>query len=216
MEALGYKVTYYEEVEEKWNVWTHGLGFVLSVLVFPFLIYKALGSGSVNVVISYVIYGVSMMVLYASSTLYHSAKNRKLRYYLNILDHSAIYVLIAGSYAPICLVVLEGRIGWWIFGISWVVAILGILYKIYFIGRFRVISVLSYLLMGWIILFFLNSLMENLPIWGQRWLLFGGVFYSIGAYFYAATHIKFNHLIFHVLTLLGSLCHFISIYYHAI
>lgn len=115
METLGYKVTYYEEAEEKWNVWTHGLGFVLSVLVFPFLIYKALCSGSVNAVISYVIYGVSMIVLYASSTLYHSAQNRKLRYYLNILDHSAVYVLIAGSYAPICLVVLEGEIGWVVF-----------------------------------------------------------------------------------------------------
>lgn len=216
MDAIKYNVTYYEEVEEKWNVWTHGFGFVLSVLVFPFLMYKAFSSESINAIISYAIYGISMMVLYASSTLYHSAKNRKMRYYLNILDHSAVYVLIAGSYAPICLVVLQGSVGWLVFAISWLVAILGILFKIYFIGKYKVVSVLSYVVMGWILIFFLNPLMENLPLWGQRWLLWGGIFYSIGAYFYAATNIKFNHVIFHVLTLLGSLCHFVTIYYHVV
>ena len=213
---MEFKVTYYEPVEEKWNVWTHAIGFFLSVLVFPLLIYKAIVSGSFNAILSYAIYGISMMVLYASSTLYHSAINQKVRYYLNILDHSAVYVLIAGSYAPICLVVLEGKVGWLVFIISWIVAILGIVYKIYFIGRYKVISVLSYVFMGWIILFFLKSLIENLPLWGQRWLLWGGIFYSIGAYFYAANKIKYNHAIFHILVLLGSLCHFITIYYHTI
>lgn len=213
---MEFKVTYYDAVEEQWNVWTHGLGFLLSAFMFPFLMNKAVESGNPKAIISYAIYGISMMVLYASSTLYHSAVNQKVRYYLNILDHSAVYVLIAGSYAPICLVVLEGKIGWLVFIISWIVAVLGILYKIYFIGRFKILSVLSYVAMGWILIFFLNPLIENLPLWGQRWLLWGGIFYSIGAYFYAATHIKFNHVIFHVLTLLGSLCHFITIYYHAI
>ncbi|MGY6649394.1 PAQR family membrane homeostasis protein TrhA [Wenyingzhuangia sp. IMCC45574] len=213
---MEFKVTYYEAVEERWNVLTHGLGFVLSLFMFPFLMIKAIGANNLAAIVSYAIYGVSMIVLYASSTLYHSAVNQRMRYYLNILDHSAVYVLIAGSYAPICLVVLEGRIGWLVFAISWAVALLGILYKIYFIGRYKIVSVLSYVAMGWLIIFFLNPLIENLPLWGQRWLLWGGIFYSIGAYFYAATHIRFNHVIFHVLTLLGSLCHFITIYYHAI
>ncbi|MDO6736568.1 hemolysin III family protein [Wenyingzhuangia sp. 2_MG-2023] len=213
---MDFSVTYYEADEEKWNVWTHALGFVLSVVMFPFLMFKAIHSHNTAAIISYAIYGVSMIVLYASSTLYHSAINQKVRYYLNILDHSAVYVLIAGSYAPICLVVLVGRVGWIVFGISWLVAVLGIVFKVYFIGRFKVISILSYLIMGWLIVFFLKPLMLNLPVWGQRWLLFGGIFYSVGAYFYAATKIKFNHAIFHVFVLLGSLCHFITIYYHVV
>ncbi len=213
---MDYEVKYYEEIEEKWNVWSHALGFLLSVIIFPFLMYKAIVSKDINIIISYAIYGISMMLLYAASTLYHSAINRKIRYYLNILDHSAIYILIAGSYAPISLVVLDGRLGWIVFGISWTVAILGIIYKVYFIGRYKILSVLPYLVMGWLIIFFLKPLMENLPIWGQRWLLFGGMFYSIGAYFFVANKIKYNHAIFHVLVLLGSLCHFISIYYHTI
>ena len=115
---MEFKVTYYEPVEEKWNVWTHAIGFFLSVLVFPLLMYKAIVSGSFNAILSYAIYGISMMVLFAASTLYHSTINQKVRYYLNIFDHSAVYVLIAGSYAPICLVVLEGKIGWLVFIIS--------------------------------------------------------------------------------------------------
>ena len=213
---MNFTVTYYEPLEEKWNVWTHAIGFFLSVLMFPFLMFKAFASNSGTTILSYAIYGLSMMVLYAASTLYHSTVNRRVRYYLNIFDHSAVYVLIAGSYAPISLVVLEGKIGWLVFGISWLVAILGIFYKIFFIGRYKIISVLSYIFMGWIILFFLKPLMHNLPIWGQRWLLWGGIFYSIGAFFYAFNKIKYNHAIFHVFVLLGSLCHFIVIYYHTI
>lgn len=213
---MDFKVKYYEAVEEKWNVWSHAIGFFLSLFVFPFLMYKAVVSRDTNTIISYAIYGISMILLYAASTLYHSAINRKVRYYLNILDHSAIYVLIAGSYAPISLIVLDGKLGWLVFGISWTVAILGIVYKIYFIGRYKIISVFSYLIMGWLIIFFLKPLMQNLPLWGQRWLLLGGIFYSVGAYFFAANKIKYNHAIFHILVLLGSLCHFISIYYHTI
>lgn len=213
---INYKVKYYEDVEEKLNVWSHALGFFLSVFVFPFLMYKAIISKDLNTIISYAIYGLSMIVLYASSTLYHSAINRKIRYYLNILDHSAIYVLIAGSYAPISLVILDGTLGWVVFTTSWLIAIFGIIYKIYFIGKYKVFSILSYLFMGWLIMFFLKPLTTNLPIWGQRWLLLGGVFYSIGAYFFIANKIKYNHAIFHVLVLLGSLCHFVTIYYHVV
>lgn len=209
-----FKVKYYEETEEKWNVITHAIGFFLSLIVFPVLMYKAIVSKDLATVLSYAIYGISMILLYAASTLYHSAINRKVRYYLNILDHAAVYVLIAGSYAPISLLVLEGRLGWLVFGISWAIAVFGIIYKVYFIGKYKLLSVGSYVTMGWLLLFFLEPLMFNLPVWGQRWLLLGGIFYSIGAYFFIANKIKYNHAIFHILVLLGSLCHFITVYYH--
>jgi len=211
---MKFKVKYYEEVEEKWNVWSHAFGFFMSLFVLPFLITKAIASKDLDAIVSSVIYGISMVLLYAASTLYHSAKNQRIRYYLNFLDHSAIYVLIAGSYAPISLVVLGGSLGWSVFGLSWLVAILGILYKVYFLGKYKIISVSSYLLMGWLIIFFLKPLMQNMLVLGQRWLLLGGISYSIGACFYVANKLKYNHAIFHVFVLLGSLCHFSMIYYY--
>lgn len=213
---MRYNVTYYDENEEKWNVLTHGIGFLLSLIAFPFILNKAIKTADAFVIISYIIYGVSMILLYASSTLYHSTINNKLRYYLNILDHSAIYVLIAGSYAPIALVVLGGKVGWLVFGISWIIAIVGIVYKFYFIEKYRILSVLSYIAMGWLIVFFVKPLIHNFSSNGLQWLLWGGIFYSIGAYFFAANQIKYNHAIFHVWVLLGSLCHFVAIYYYAV
>ena len=213
---MEYNVKYYEEKEEKWNVWSHAIGFALSVIVFPFLIYKAVASYDATTVISYIIYGLSMIVLYAASTLYHSAVNQQIRYYLNILDHSAVYVLIAGSYAPIALVVLDGQLGWLVFTLSWLIAFIGIVYKIYFIGKYKVLSVLSYVAMGWLIIFFLKPLMANLDPVGLKWLLYGGISYSIGAYFFAENRIPYNHAIFHLLVLAGSLCHFVAIYYYVL
>ena len=153
-----------------------------------------------------------MILLYLASTLYHSTVNKQIRYYLNILDHSSIYVLIAGSYAPIALVVLDGQLGWLVFALSWLIAIIGILYKVYFIGKYKVLSVLSYVAMGWLIIFFLKPLIANLDPIGLKWLLYGGIAYSIGAYFFAENRIPFNHAIFHLWVLAGSLCHFVAIY----
>ncbi len=213
---MDFKVTYYHKDEEKWNVVSHALGIFLSVLAFPFLIRKASQSEDPLVLLSFVIYGLSMIVLYTASTLYHSAEKLKIRYYLNIFDHSAIYILIAGTYAPLALVVLQGVVGWVIFILSWVFAIIGVVYKIYFIGKYRMLSVITYVLMGWMLIFALNPLLESFPVEGLRLLLAGGIFYSVGAVFFAIPKIPYNHAIFHILVLLGSLSHFIAIYKFAL
>ena len=204
--------TYYPEIEEKFNIISHGIGVVLSLIAFPFLIYKAFKTNDLLVVLSFVIYGLSMIVLYTASTLFHMAVHKKFRHYLNIFDHASIYVLIAGTYAPVALVVLQGSVGWLLFGLSWVFAILGVFYKVYFIGKYRLLSILSYLAMGWMIVLAINPLLQNLSPEGIKLLLFGGIFYSIGAIFFIFKHVPYNHAIFHVFVLLGSLCHFIAIY----
>lgn len=212
MNVMEFKVTYYKEKEERWNILSHAFGVVLSVIAFPFLIIKASKTDEPLVMLSFIIYGLSMIVLYTASTLYHSAENNKIRYYLNIFDHSAIYILIAGTYAPVALVVLQGTTGWLIFGLSWLFAFIGVFYKIFFIGRYKVISVITYLAMGWMIIFAINPLLENLSEEGLRLMLLGGVSYSVGALFFAFPRIPYNHAIFHVFVLLGSLSHFIAIY----
>ncbi|WP_139957218.1 PAQR family membrane homeostasis protein TrhA [Flavicella sediminum] len=213
---MEFKVKYYPEKEERWNVISHGLGVLLSLIAFPFLISKALQYEDPLVMLSFIIYGLSMIILYVASTLYHSAKNRKIRYYLNIFDHAAIYVLIAGTYAPVALVVLQGKIGWLIFGFSWVLAIIGVFYKIFFIGKYKTISVITYVAMGWMVIFALRSLLENFSSEGLRFLLLGGIFYSLGALFFALPKLAYNHAIFHFLVLFGSISHFIAIYCFAL
>ena len=213
---MKFDVTYYPKFEEKLNIISHGIGMVLSLVGFPFLIYKAAKSNDVLVVLSFIIYGLSMIVLYTASTLYHSAVNKKYRYYLNIFDHSSIYVLIAGTYAPVALVVLQGTIGWLIFILSWIFALIGVFYKIYFIGKYRLVSIATYLIMGWMIVFAIKPLLQNFSLDGLMLLLYGGIFYSLGAVFFVLKNVKFNHAIFHVFVLLGSLCHFLAIYYYVL
>ncbi len=209
---MEFNVTYYSDKEEKLNILSHGIGVVLSLIAFPFLISKSLKTDDPLVVLSFVIYGLSMIVLYTASTLYHSAVNKRIRFFFNIFDHAAIYILIAGTYAPVALIVLQGRIGWIVFGFSWLFAIIGVLYKWFFIGRYRAVSVITYVLMGWMIIFALEPLLQNFRREGLLLLLAGGIFYSIGAVLFVLPKVPYNHAIFHVLVLLGSFTHFIAIY----
>jgi hemolysin III len=202
----------YSDSEEKLNVISHGLGLVLSVIAAPFLILKSLNFDGFWQPISLIIYSISLIVLYAASTFYHAAKNPKRRRKLNILDHAAIYVLIAGSYSPFCLIGLNSSLGWYMFLFVWLFAFTGVTLKLFFTGKFDKISTAMYLLMGWQVLFFIKPLMESLTISGFQFLIAGGVFYSIGAILYSIKKMPYNHAIFHVFVLLGSLCHFISIY----
>lgn len=213
---MNYNVTYYDPVEERFNVLSHGFGALLSFFFLPFLLYKAYFSESLLVFVSYLIYGLSMIVLYTASTLYHSAQNQKYRYYLNIFDHSAIYVLIAGTYAPVSLVVLQGVEGWIVFILSWLFAMVGIYFKVNFIGRYQLLSTLLYVLMGWAILFYFKTLMVGFLSGGFFWFLTGGVLYSLGAVFYALQKVPYNHAVFHVFVLGGSMAHFITLYFYVI
>ncbi|AOW17524.1 hemolysin D [Polaribacter vadi] len=202
----------YSIKEEKLNVISHGLGFVLSVIALPFLILKSFNFDGFWKPTSFIIYGFSMVVLYAASTFYHAAKNPKKRRKLNIFDHAAIYVLIAGSYSPFCLVGLNSDLGWYMFLFVWIFAFTGIILKLFFTGRFDKLSTAMYLLMGWQVMFFIKPLMESLTTEAFFYLVAGGIFYSVGAILYSIKKIPYNHFIFHIFVLLGSLSHFIAIY----
>lgn len=203
---------HYPKKEENLNILSHGLGFVLSIIAFPFLIIKSNNFDGFWKPVSFVIYGLSLIILYAASTFYHAAKNPVKRRKLNIFDHAAIYVLIAGSYSPFCLVALDSKLGWYMFIFVWIFALIGIILKLFFTGRFDKISTAMYLLMGWQVIIFIKPLMNSLTSEGLKYLIAGGVFYSIGAILYSIKKLPYNHAIFHVFVLLGSLSHFIAIY----
>ena len=201
----------YSKKEERLNIITHAFGLLLSVIGLPFLILKSLSFEGFWKPASLVIYGLSLIVLYAASTFYHAAKDPRLRRKLNIFDHAAIYVLIAGTYTPFTILVLEGPLGWNIFGLTWTFALTGIILKLFYTGRFDKLSTALYLLMGWQIMFVINPLMERFSTEGLQLLFAGGVFYTIGAVLYSIKKLPYNHAIFHVFVLLGSVCHFFNV-----
>jgi len=203
----------YSENEERINVISHAIGFVISIIALVLLVSKAFIHGGILQIVSFLIFGISLCILYAASTLYHNAKDVEKRSRLKIFDHASIYVLIAGTYTPFTLVTLYGKTGWVIFGITWGAAIIGITLKLFFTGRFSIVSTIMYVIMGWVIVFAIKPLINNLPSDGLYWLFAGGVAYTIGAILYSIKSIKFNHAIFHLLVLIGSFCHFISIYF---
>ena len=205
-------IQFYSPTEEKLNIWSHAFGIFLSVIALVLLIIKAVEKENVWMMISFPIFGVSLILLYLASTLYHSAKNPSKRFKLKIFDHAAIYILIAGSYTPFTLVSMNGETGWLIFSIVWILAFTGIILKLFFTGRFKLLSTAMYVLMGWLIVFYFKDLTANLHERGVFFLIFGGILYTIGAVLYSIKKIKFNHAIFHVFVLGGSFCHFLSIY----
>ena len=210
------KITYYDPKEEKLNVISHAFGLVLSIIALVLLVVFASLEGSAWHIVSFSIYGASLIVLYAASRFYHNSKTPKLRYRLNIFDHASIYVLIAGTYTPFTLVVLDGWVGWTIFGVSWGLALTGVILKLFFIGKYDRISTIAYVLMGWLIVFAIKPLVQNLPIEGLLWLLGGGISYTVGAILYSIKKIKYNHAIFHIFVLLGSFCHFIAVFFYVL
>lgn len=208
-------LTYYDTKEERLNVISHALGLVLSIIALVLLLLESRTS-ALKSVISFAIYGTSLIVLYAASTFYHSSQEPELRRRLNVLDHASIYVLIAGTYTPFTLIILKGWVGWTIFGISWGLALLGIILKIFYIGKFGKLSTAAYITMGWLIIFAIKPLIASLSLGGLMWLFGGGLSYTIGAVLYSIPKLKYNHAIFHVFVLCGSFCHFMAVYYHVL
>ena len=180
----------YSEKEEQLNVLTHGFGLVLSLIAFPFLVLKSFNYQGFWKPTSFIIYGTSLLILYAASTFYHAAKNPKKRRQLNIFDHAAIYVLIAGSYSPFLLVGLESKLGWYLFIFVWIFALTGVVLKLFFTGKFDKLSTAMYLLMGWQAIFIIKPMYEKLLSESFWLIVLGGLFYSIGAVFYSIEKIK--------------------------
>ena len=207
---------HYSPLEEKTNIISHAIGLALSILGTLLMLFRASGSGDILHIIGAGIFGASLIALYAASTFYHSAKDPKVRARLRINDHATIYLLIAGTYTPFTLITLKGWIGWTVFGVSWGMAVCGVVLKLFFTGRYNLLSTLMYIFMGWIIIFAIKPLVNSIPIDGIFWLIAGGLAYTTGAIIYSIKKIPFNHAIFHVFVLLGSFCHFVSVYVYVL
>ena len=197
--------------EERLNTITHALGFILALFASLFLLKDSLREGFHLRFISNLVYCAGLLTLYLASTLYHSAKNQERKRKLNIFDHSAIYLLIAGTYTPITMLTIKGLWGLVILVIVWSIAAVGIILKLYFTGRYPKLSTATYVLMGWVIIIAIKPLITSMVLPGLLWLLAGGIFYTFGAALYQRKSMKFNHVIFHVFVILGSLCHYIVI-----
>ncbi len=210
----GHFVTYYPRKEEIINVISHFLGLLLSIAALALLATFSSLYGSVWHIVSFCIYGSSMVLLYLASTLYHQARRRKLRARLNVFDHAAIYVLIAGTYTPYCLVTLNGTMGWVLFGITWGLAICGIILKLFYAGRYDKLSTVSYVLMGWVAVIAAKPLVINLSSEALFYLTIGGLSYTVGAVFYLIKRMPYNHAVFHLFVLTGSILHFVSIFFY--
>lgn len=199
-------------MEEKLNALTHGVGAILALCGLISLTAEAYTNGGLWHLVSFSIYGISLFLLYLSSTLYHSFTKERTKYILKIFDHAAIYLLIAGTYTPFTLVSLHGPLGWTIFGVTWGLAAIGIVFQVFFVKRFKLFSTLCYILMGWLILFAIKPLTAALPAMGVYWLVAGGVFYTVGAVFYLVRKIPYNHAVWHLFVLAGSAAHFVAVF----
>lgn len=202
-------------LEENLNALTHAIGAVLGVVALVLLIVFERGLTSWSL-FSVVIYGISIIVLFLASTLYHSVKKEKQKHYFRIVDHISIYLLIAGSYTPVLLITLEQSLGWPLFYTVWGIAAFGVLLKLFFTGRFETFSTLLYLAMGWLIVFDFTNLKSLLDTNGLIFLFAGGLFYTLGIVFYIIDKIPYNHVIWHLFVLAGAISHFFMIFYSVI
>jgi len=197
--------------EELANSLTHGVGLALSMAGFIVLVVLAAMRGSAWRIVSCAVYGSTLICLYAASTLYHGIRSRRLKRVLKICDHSAIYLLIAGTYTPFLLVNLRGSWGWSLFAVIWGLAMAGILFKVWFVEHFSVLSTAVYLLMGWLALLAVKPMLLRVPLSGLLWLLAGGVLYTVGVAFYAWKKVPYNHAIWHGFVIAGSTCHYFAV-----
>jgi hemolysin III len=154
--------------------------------------------------------------MYGASTLYHSSRRHRARRALRVVDHCAIYLLIAGTYTPFTLVMLRGGWGWTLFGIVWGLAVFGVVFKIFFTGKFAIASTLVYLLMGWMAVVAIRPMVEDLPVAAIAWLVAGGLAYSVGTIFFAMHKVRFHHAIWHVFVLLGSVFHYVAVIFFVV
>lgn len=200
---------------EKFNAWTHLVGAILATIGAVWLLVMASLHGDVWKVVSMAIYSVTLVTLYSASTVYHSVRGRA-KVIMQKVDHFSIYLLIAGSYTPFCLVTLRGPWGWTLFGIVWGLAVIGILQEIKPRSEARIMSLVIYAVMGWIVLVAVKPLLAALGTAGFTWLAAGGVLYTVGIIFFARDHIRHWHGIWHLFVVAGSLLHFVAICFYVL
>lgn len=197
--------------EEVANAATHGLGIVASVAAGAVLITLAVLSGDGFQIVSAAVFCASLLLLYTASTMYHASRQPGVRARLQVFDHCAIYILIAGTYTPFTLVALRGAWGWSLFGTIWGLALAGVVFKLFCTGRFERLSTLIYIAMGWLVLVAIGPMRHALPVSTLGWLLAGGLSYTVGTLFYHNHRVPYAHTIWHIFVLGGSVCHFIAV-----
>ena len=201
--------------EELLNAWSHGIGAVLGIVGLILLIINVDSSKPWSL-FSVIIYGLSIVILFTASTAYHAISNYDLKQKFRVVDHISIYLLIAGTYTPVLLIMLPESLGWPLFYAVWGIAIFGVILKLFFTGKFEIFSTLLYLVMGWLIVFDFSTLSELMHPNGILWLFAGGLFYTVGIVFYAIHKIPYNHVIWHFFVLAGAICHFLMMYWHVV
>lgn len=201
----------YTRAEEVANSITHGIGAGLSIAGLSLLVVLASMHGDVWRVVSFSIYGATLVILYLASTIYHGLPASKAKNVFQIIDHVSIYLLIAGTYTPLMLVNLKGGWGWSIFGVIWGLALLGITIKAIFLNRFKKLSVIIYVTMGWICIIALKEMLIKISLPGLIWLGAGGILYTSGIAVYVWERLPYNHAIWHLFVIAGSICHYFTI-----
>ncbi len=197
--------------EEIANAIIHGIGALLSVAALVILIVASVTKGNAWHVVSFTLFGVTMVLLYTSSTLVHAFPAGKVKDFFEIMDHSSIYFFIAGSYTPLLFLVIKGTLGWTLFGIVWGLAIAGTVFKSFFVKRFLHTSTILYVAMGWLLVFAWKPLLNNMPTEGLVLLVIGGLLYTFGAIFYVWRGFTYHHAVWHVFVLAGSIIYFFSV-----
>lgn len=202
---------FYTGAEEFFHSVTHGVGAVLAAVGAGYLILDAARDGDPWRIASMIIYGVTLVGLYTISTLYHGVTTRGLKARLRLLDHSAIYLFIAGSYTPFLLLPLRGAWGWFIFALAWGMAVAGVIYKLKLLDRFPRLSTALYLAMGWVALLAIVPLVQRLSATTLTWIVAGGLIYSAGTLVFHMKRVRYAHVAWHIFVLAGSVCHFVAI-----
>lgn len=200
--------------EEILNTITHAIGIGLSITALVLLVVYASMEGSAIKVVSFSVYGASLIVLYSMSTVYHLVSADRFKKFFQLMDHASIYLLIAGSYTPIMLVAVQGAWGWSLFGVLWGLAVIGIFFKLKFVGKYEVVSTVIYLAMGWLIVIFSYPVLTYLTPMSMVWIFIGGGAYSIGTIFFLWEKLPFHHSLWHLFVLGGSISHFFCIFFH--
>ncbi|MFZ7943505.1 PAQR family membrane homeostasis protein TrhA [Neobacillus sp. 19] len=202
--------------EEVANSITHGIGALLSISALVILIVYSSLYGTVWHVVSFTIFGVTMFILYMSSTLLHSLPEGKAKDVFEILDHSSIYFFIAGTYTPFLLIVIKGTVGWLLFGIVWGLAVAGTIFKCFFVKKYLFSSTILYVVMGWLMVFAWKPLVNTLSTEGLIYLVIGGALYTLGAIFYVWRGFTYHHAVWHLFVIAGSTAHFFAVLFYVL
>jgi hemolysin III len=197
--------------EEIFNALTHGLGATAALAGGAVLITLAALFGDGWQLAASIVFGFTLLLLYVASTLYHAVQHPVVKGRLKVFDHCAIYLLIAGTYTPFTLIGLRDTVGWWLFGIIWALAVFGVIFKLFYTGRFELLSTLVYIAMGWLIIVAAKPTMQALDSWTFGWLMAGGVFYTLGTVFYHRPSMRYSHAVWHMFVIGGSVCHYIAV-----